>query len=151
MMNFTAPENRDLVDELVVLAQQNEEDTTVLRHYFCKLKIICNEYVTITNGTDKSVYGYFATKGVKKALRFAPEMDMSAVNEKLASGKLQHGVDFFSAATDYISFVLNTIIPKLAEVDRDEGEKEGDLESQPSSPPKENLTAVNQEDAQRER
>ena len=148
MMNFTAPENRDVVDELVALAQQNEEDTTVLRHYFCKLKIICNEYVTITNGTDKSVYGYFATKGVKKALRFAPEMDMSAVNEKLASGKLQHGVDFFSAATDYISFVLNTIIPKLAEVDRDEGEKEGDLESQPSSPPKENLTAVNQEDAQ---
>jgi hypothetical protein len=39
-MNFTAEENCALVGEIIVLAQSNEYDLSLLGQYFTKLKII---------------------------------------------------------------------------------------------------------------
>ena len=110
-------ENRELVDGVILLVAENETDVSVFRRSFTQLGIICNEYVVITRIGQRSINGYFAKKGTKKQHKFVPEMDEDLLETKVGSAGLVHGKDFFSNASDYITFVEAQLVPLAKKYD----------------------------------
>ena len=110
-------ENRELVDGVILLVAENETDESVFRRLFTQLGIICNEYIVITRIGQRSINGYFAKKGTKKQHKFVPEMDEDLLETKVGSAGLVHGKDFFSNASDYITFVEAQLVPLAKKYD----------------------------------
>ena len=94
-------ENIEIVEELVLLMKHEDTDTSDFRRMFSQLDVISRDFVVVTGCGQRSMYGYFAVKGVKSKNKFLPEIDYYVLQEKLSSAGLKNGVDFFLKVEDY--------------------------------------------------
>ena len=126
-------ENIEIVEELVLLMKHEDTDTSDFRRMFSQLDVISRDFVVVTGCGQRSMYGYFAVKGVKSKNKFLPEIDYYVLQEKLSSAGLKNGVDFFLKVEDYRTFVISVLMP-LFEKYNSKGNAEDEQEGQtPSS------------------
>ena len=110
-------ENREIVDELVLLTKHEDTDPSDFRRTFSQLDLISRDYVVVTGCGQRSLYGYFAVKGIKSKNKFFPEIDFNVLQEKLSSAGLKNGVDFFFASGGLPHLLTSVIVPLLEAYD----------------------------------
>ena len=55
--------------------KHEDTDTSDFRRMFSQLDVISRDFVVVTGCGQRSMYGYFAVKGVKSKNKFLPEID----------------------------------------------------------------------------
>ena len=108
--------------------KHEDTDTSDFRRMFSQLDVISRDFVVVTECGQRSMYGYFAVKGVKSKNKFLPEIDYYVLQEKLSSAGLKNGVDFFLKVEDYRTFVISVLMP-LFEKYNSKGNAEGEDEA----------------------